>query len=168
MATNTVTFKEATETIANLNASLDISNNVPSDTCGTFALIENVISNLVSIKNSLKTEEKKIIADMAAHMKQEGDGTNTMGPETTFESGAALTMTVADLQATDGIGDDGSARHEDTVVTATLPAVLIVNSKEYSESAVFAVLAQAAQHIDKLKNGISTGAITVTETTTLA
>tara|TARA_B110000259_G_C13838981_1_gene331851 strand:+ start:111 stop:617 length:507 start_codon:yes stop_codon:yes gene_type:complete len=168
MATNSVTFKEACETIDNLNSALAITSNVPTTMCGTYALINDMISNLSSIKASIKTEEKNISSDIRQHMKKEADGTSSMGPETTFDSATALLMTVSSYHCSVGLGDDLSARHEDTVEKITLPAVLKTNSKNYSESAVFTVLAQAAQHIDKLKNGIHTGSITTTETTTLA
>tara|TARA_E500000178_G_C16915347_1_gene704672 strand:+ start:612 stop:1121 length:510 start_codon:yes stop_codon:yes gene_type:complete len=166
--TNTVTFKEATETITNLHAGLSITSNVPTHTCGTYSLINNMISDLSSIKASIKTEEKKILTDITAHMKNESGTTASMGPDTTFDSASNLTMTVSNYHCSAGLGDAASARYEDTVVKTTLPSVLNTNSKNYSESAVFTVLAQAAQHIDKLKNGIHTAGITVTETTTLA
>jgi len=168
MTTNTVTFKEACETIDNLNAALAITSNVPTTMCGTYALINDMISNLSSIKASMKTEEKNISSDIRQHMKNESGTNASMGPDTTFDSGTNLLMTVSNYHCSAGLGDAASARHEDTVAKVTLPAVLKTNSKNYSESAVFCVLAQAAQHIDKLKNGIHTAGITVTETTTLA
>tara|TARA_B100001123_G_C14594795_1_gene743473 strand:+ start:23 stop:532 length:510 start_codon:yes stop_codon:yes gene_type:complete len=167
-STNSVTFKEATETITNLHAALSITSNVPTDTCGTYALINRMISDLSSIKASIKAEEKKILADITAHMKNESGTTESMGPDTTFDSASNLTMTVSNYHCSEGLGEDGSSRHEDAVVKTTLPSVLNTNSKNYSESAVFCVLAQAAQHIDKLKNGIHTASITLTEATTLA
>ena len=51
----TVDLKLATETIKNLNAALTVSSNLPTATSGTYALINRMISDLVSIKNSIKT-----------------------------------------------------------------------------------------------------------------
>ena len=54
-----ITLQKASETLKNLNADLGTktSNVVPSNS-GTYALINDMISNLSSIKASIKTEEK--------------------------------------------------------------------------------------------------------------
>ena len=64
---STVKLKDATETIKNLNAAattLSSSTHVAGHSDGLYALINNLISDLSSIKASIKAEEKIISASI--------------------------------------------------------------------------------------------------------
>ena len=147
----TILYKHCLETVTRLNADLGtLTNGVPTDTAGTYALINQMISDLSSIKASLKAQEKIISAQCS---------TLAAGGEVATESAltAAGNIVTATKYSTAGPGAlltrydavDGTTNTADT-----LPAVLTNNStNKYSESAVFVVLASACELIDKLKNG---------------
>ena len=157
----TIIYKHALETISNLNADLGSKTaGVPDFNGGTYALINDMISNLSSIKASIKAEEKVIskrLADLAVAGEVETEAAVVNG-----------TMTDGARHCTVGAGQDSTNRYDGTISSANkLPAVLKVNSKDYTESAVFSVLAAASGLIDNLKNGQLDTTCTIA-TTTLA
>ncbi|MBT6324757.1 MAG: hypothetical protein HOJ35_02210 [Bdellovibrionales bacterium] len=160
----TVDLKLATETIKNLNAALTVSSNLPTATSGTYALINRMISDLVSIKNSIKTEEKILITNINTHV-----GTNG----TTLGTADAVACTAeATLSASAGLGNE-AARYSgtDKATTALYPAVLGTGeTNKYAETTVFTILAEAAQLIIHLKSNATTNSAgkTITAAITLA
>ena len=74
----TILYKECIETVKNLNAviNVDSSSGVPDATCGSYALINSMISDLSSIKASMKTEEKNIITDVTTTTVSAGGNVN--------------------------------------------------------------------------------------------
>ena len=143
----TIIYKHALETVSNLNADLGSkTSGVPDFNGGTYALINDMISNLSSIKASIK-EKKKVISKRLTDLAVAG--------EVVTESAVVNSpMTAGVRHCTVGVGQASTNRHDGTVSNANkLPAVLKVNSKEYTESAVFSVLAAASGLIDNLKNG---------------
>lgn len=142
----TADLKLCTTTLLNLNAATSYSSaHVPTATSGTYALINDMISDLSSIKASLKTEEKLLIAQI----------------NTTVAAGSTVTdpLTVtasANLSCQSGIGGEDTVRYSavtDVATTALHPAILgALSTNEYAESVVFSVLAEAAIFIRRLKN----------------
>lgn len=168
----TITLQKATETLKNLNASLTKSTNVADELSGTYALINDMISNLSSIKAAIKTEEKKIEVDLHGHMLNLAAVNTAVGNADAVVAPETVTMTESTVQCTAGIGaaTGVNKRHQHSNTTNTLPAVYTANSVSYSEQAVFSVLALASEIIDKLKAGAFSGSIVgagnnVTETT---
>jgi hypothetical protein len=146
----TVDFKLATETIKNLNATLTVTSNVPTATSGTYALINRMISDLVSIKNDIRTEEKVLIANINTHVA-------TNGTDLATQDTVACTAE-ATLSCTSGLGD-ATERYtsSDAATTALYPAILGTGStNKYAETTVFTILGEAAQLIIHLKNNETT------------
>jgi hypothetical protein len=146
----TVDFKLATETIKNLNAPLTVTSNVPTATSGTYALINRMISDLVSIKNDIRTEEKVLIANINTHVQTNG---TSLATEHTVACTAEAT-----LSCTQGLGEAGgrytSGNYETTIL---YPAILGTGStNKYAETTVFTILGEAAQLIIHLKNNETT------------
>ena len=139
----TIDLKLATETVLNLNAALAITGGVASPTSGTYALINDIISNLVSIKSSLISQEKLLYA--AINTEVTAGATATDGN---------LTFTASTLRCSAGLGSDVTARYTATqaAVTGETPAMLVTGTNKYSESVVFTLLAECGGLIDKLKN----------------
>ena len=151
MTSTTVVYKHALETVKNLNADMGaLTEGQPAFNGGTYALINSMISDLSSIKASMKVEEKKITAACSALAVST---TGNLNMDAAMTSGGD-TMTAANFMCKTGPGDEATARHEGTTTVATtLPAVLITNSKNYSDSAVFGVLAGAHKLVSELKGG---------------
>lgn len=157
-----VDLKLATATVKNLNAGLTMTSNAPTSTSGTYALINDMISNLSSIKASLKTEEKVLIAAIDTEISQYSD----------INDGNIVATAQATLRCSQGLGDDVNrySNISENSTTASYPAVLGTGlSNKYAESAVFTVLGEAASLIAKLKNNActSSGGTTLGETITL-
>ena len=162
----TVTLQKATETLKNLNADLGTkaSNVVPSNS-GTYALINDMISNLSSIKATIKAEEKKIEVDLYGHMQALGAVGTAVGNANAVVNPAADTMTPANAKCTVGVGaavGNGERHQHANTTTNHLPAVLTANSVSYSEQAVFSILALSAEIIDMLKEGAIPAATVIT------
>ena len=150
MTITTVVYKHALETVTNLNADMGaLTSGQPAFDSGTYALINSLISDLSSIKTLMKVEEKKITAACTALAVST---TGNLGMDTAMTSGGD-TMTAANFMCKTGPGDEATNRHEGTTVASVLPAVLIINSKNYSDSAVFGVLAGAHKLVSQLKGG---------------
>ena len=145
----TVDLKLATHTVKNLNAGLTMTSNAPTSTSGTYALINDMISNLSSIKASLKTEEKVLIAAINTEISG-SSGIN---------DGDIVATAQATLRCSAGLGDDANRYNSanENSNTASYPAVLGTGlSNKYAESAVFTVLGEAASLIARLKNNACT------------
>ena len=171
----TIILQKTTETLKNLNADLTVTANKATETSGTYALINDMISNLSSIKATIKKEEKKIEIDLYGHMQELTAVNTAVGAANVVLAPSAVTMTPATAKCTVGVGSatGNGKRHQFTSTTNTLPAVLTANSVSYSEHAVFSELALAAEIIDKLKAGehanasaiVTAGTLTLTTLT---
>jgi hypothetical protein len=143
----TILYKHCLETVTRLNAELGtLTDGVPTDTAGTYALINQMISDLSSIKASLKVQEK-VISVQCSTLAAAGE---VVTESALTSAGSIVTAT---KYCTAGPGDQASTRYDADSAANTLPAVLTNSANKYSESAVFAVLASACEIIDKLKNG---------------
>lgn len=162
----TILVQNCVETICNLNAALVTTTASDTETYvfneGTYKLIDDMISKLVAIKNGIKTEEKNIMADMLLEVRDIEDGVDIDGR--TIPTG---TMTAADVSVSlqgggalqdrmhgDNADNTGTiTRYTMAVTDRTYPAVYIANGNDYTESAVFMMLSQAAILIANLKDG---------------
>lgn len=157
-------LKLATITIQNLNADLSITANVPNNTCGLYALINDMITNLSSIKSSIRSQEKLIVEGINSEIASAGNSLNNSG--VVQDCG-----TTATINCTSGIGDNATrfiaGDSGEIANVSNFPAVL-VGTNNYNETAVFAILAQCSTLINKLKNNAySSGTINFEETLTL-
>ena len=163
-----ILYINAIETVSNLNNSTvnvpDISGDIDTFsytyTDGTYALINQIISDLCMIKNEIKAEETKINTDLLTESKQIEAG--NLYDRTVV----ATNMTAADrsVHATNG-GDtqdfmfgtgstNTTTRYTMAGSTAnTFPAVFKKNSNEYNEAAVWNILNEAAIIVAGLKLG---------------
>ena len=167
---SSATLKLATLTVKNLNSdTLSLNDNsvyVPGHTDGLYTLINKMITDLSSIKSSIKTREKVIRESIDAEIS------NTSTTDGVMATGNHVGST---LYLSGGIGDStgryGGSPSGDPISNTTAEeycSVLSANNNEYAESVVFGVLAQSAQLINKLKNGqLGSGNISLTETTSL-
>lgn len=163
---SSATLKLATLTVKNLNSdTLSLNDNsvyVPGHTDGLYTLINKMITDLSSIKSSIKTREKVIRESIDAEIS------NTSTTDGVMATGNHVGST---LYLSGGIGDS-TGRYGGSTSNTTANeycSVLSANNNEYAESVVFGVLAQSAQLINKLKNGqLGSGNISLTETTSLA
>ena len=145
----TVLLNRLPTTLKNLNASTLTATTYGADD-GLYALINDMISNLSSIKASLKTEEKNIHTGLAQELVA-GEDINTA---TTVVDPAQVSAATAVAASTGTRGDVFSA--STTAEAAKNVAVLTVGTKKYSEAAVFSVLKPQAQVIRDLKAGTTT------------
>tara|TARA_Y100000389_G_scaffold143808_1_gene142129 strand:+ start:64 stop:567 length:504 start_codon:yes stop_codon:yes gene_type:complete len=146
----TVIVDRLPETLKNLNSStLQTSGAYALATDGLYALINDMISNLSSIKASIKVEEKKIAADLATEITAGA----ALAANDTIASATVTAATV--VESTSGTRGDTYAGGATPTLAETKVnvAVLTVGTEKYSEAAVFSVLAQAGRAIRDLKVG---------------
>lgn len=146
-----------TAVIRHLNADLAVTTTAGAEavanTCGTYALINDIISNLSSIKASIKTEEKKIATAINLEMI---NATSTAGNAQVFDATTGNGLTVATLTTgtTTGFSASGATiRGQESVIAANHVAVLNTSSADYTDSALTSVLADVWKIVAKLKAG---------------
>ena len=149
-----------------LNADLVVTTTAGSEavtnTCGTYALINQIISDLSSIKASIKTEEKKISAAINLELI---DG----GGAFTSTTGSGLTMSTLTTGTTTGFSASAvTIRGQESANIGDNLAVLVTADADYTESAVASILADIWKLVAKLKAGkLATGASLDTAVTTV-
>ena len=147
----TVIVDRLPATLQNLNSSTLTATTYGADD-GLYALINDMISNLSSIKASVKAEEKKMHANLAQEIVI---GTN-IDTSVVLVNPATVTAATAVAVATGTRGDtfaNSGAAIADVNVNV---AVLVSGTKNYSEAAVYTVLKPQAQVIRDLKAGTIT------------
>lgn len=112
---------------------------IPFDTVGTYQLINQMISDLSSIKATIKTNEKNLISDLSTD--NDGVVTVTLG-RATHEAQKDELRTRADL-----------LDHANSTVTTHKPAIFKSDDIYYSEDGLFGLLSGLSYEIMKLKNG---------------
>lgn len=171
MGLTDIKILNTTAVIRHLNADLAVTTTAGSEvvenTCGTYALINDIISNLSSIKASIKTEEKKIATAINLEMI---NATSTAGNAQVFDATTGNGLTVATLTTgtTTGFSVNGATiRGQESVIAANHVAVLNTSSADYTDSALTSVLADVWKIIAKLKAGqLATGTTVDTAATT--
>lgn len=168
----TTTLLNAQETVRNLNAALSTrTSSAPynhTELCGTYALINEMISNLSSIKATIKTEEKNIRSDITAEMVSTGTTNTNMQTEVV----PVVAHTTATSTCTQGHGTDTGDNKRHLLTTTdtanTTPAVLTSGTLKYADKAVIAILIEADRLIYMLKAGVHVaGDVALTETVTI-
>ena len=120
---------------------------VTDASCGLKSLIDDIISNLVAIKNDIKKNERLIEKDIevdVAAMAAAGSSTLNLATRVL----ATVTVTVANIHNSTEI----TARSEDATDNKN-PAVLTLGTDKYSEGAVFAAMENIWAITARLKNG---------------
>ena len=162
MGITSVKVVSAIDVIKNLNAVLSVTETSGSedvgDTCGLYALINQMISDLSSIKATIKAEEKKIESGISGIM---GTNTSVALNAAVFtepvRAGAGADFNVADITATTnggGLTAGGTLRGHDATAAnnvAILPGSTD-NTTGLTELAVISLLGDAFLIIKKLKN----------------
>lgn len=146
----TVLIDRLPATLKNLNSSNLTATTYAVDD-GLYVLINDMISNLSSIKASIKTQEKNIHVGLAQELVAGASDINTA---TTVVNPAQVTAATAVAATTGTRGDVFSASTSAEVGKNV--AVLTVGTKKYSEAAVYSVLKPQAQVIRDLKAGTIT------------
>lgn len=157
----TVTLQNAMETLEALNNTTQTMTdtvNVPGTTDGLYIMINKMISDLTAIKIDIKVQERLIQKAVNNTIKSSLFAEVTATPDlylipTEFYSNSLH----ATYSLTSGLGGtNGTARHVGNGVANTFPGIYRNNApipNIYTESAVFSILAKAANIIKLLKNG---------------
>jgi len=157
MSNTTVLFTTCTQAIKFLNA--DLSNTTTaygeayaSASCGTYALINDIISNLSNIKASLKTNEKLI---SQANQEEVEEGNINVTSHVMQDDQNIVIGNVHNDTAVTSRGENGTANAN--------VAVLTNGDDKLSEAATFEVLRAVGVAVMRLKNGTygAHGAISV-------
>ena len=158
MSNTTVLFSTYTQAIKFLNA--DLSNTTTAygeaydnASCGTYALINDIISNLSSIKASIKTNEKLISRAIQAEVLEGGSidtGSHVMEDD--------QNITISDVRNNTAL----TTRGEDGTTNKNV-AILTNGDDKLTEAATFEVLRAVGVAVMRLKNGTyrTHGAISV-------
>tara|TARA_B100000963_G_scaffold343835_1_gene346056 strand:+ start:119 stop:637 length:519 start_codon:yes stop_codon:yes gene_type:complete len=158
---STIEIRSLSNIITNLNADLAVTSATPqvSDTCGTYALINQIISDLSSLKSTLKTAEKGIEAAIRTELElttTQNVATNVMViqtaniPTTCAIATKTVTSDAKYLNSADAAAVL-TARKEDSTLNQNLGIKL--NSVPLTESAILNGLAEAYGIINTIKNG---------------
>lgn len=158
---STIELRSLSNVITNLNADLAVTASTPqvTDTCGTYALINQMISDLSSLKATLKTAEKDIEKTIRTELElteTQNIPTNTMVIQS---ANIPTTCAVADKTVTEDAkylssttaGEVLTARKENSTLDANIGIKL--NNVPLTESAILNGLAEAYGIINTLKNG---------------
>tara|TARA_Y100001970_G_scaffold31463_1_gene39101 strand:+ start:1391 stop:1906 length:516 start_codon:yes stop_codon:yes gene_type:complete len=155
----TALASEILQTIHNLNrtdasfgaASSTITTSIPN-TIGLYQLINQMISDLSSIKATIKTNEKKLSELLSAHSNSATTAYNvlniTLGGDT-VSNDASLQTKEADINTARGT----------TGTLTNKPAIICGTDFQYSEDAIFYLFQHIQHQFVKLKSGLTaTGA----------
>jgi hypothetical protein len=158
---STIELRSLSNVITNLNADLAVTASPlqVTDTCGTYALINQMISDLSSLKATLKTAEKDIEKTIRTELElteTQNIPTNTMViqegniPTTCARAEKTVTEDAKYLSSTTA-GEVLTARKENSTLNKNIGIKL--NSVPLTESAILNGLAEAYGIINTLKNG---------------
>ena len=151
--------------LKNLNADLSVTTTASSEavdqTCGTYALINQIISDLASLRSTLKTAEKGIEAAIRTELEMSATQcrtTNTMIIQTTnIPSTCAVATKTSTTSATHLDSTNAAAllaaRNEDTTLNQNIGIKLGSSSVPTTESAILNGLAEVYGLVNKIKNG---------------
>jgi hypothetical protein len=128
-----------------------------ASTVGTYALINQIISDLSSIKASIKVEEKKI-TEAINNLTDNTIGGNTNLALIKFGSNDGGTTTLATKYLSNNGFETGSITDRGQIPTATSNfAVLTNGTNKLTETAVASILSDVYVMVAKLKNGAIAG-----------
>jgi hypothetical protein len=158
---STIELRSLSNVITNLNADLEVTASTPevTDTCGTYSLINQMISDLSSLKAILKTAEKDIEKTIRTELElttTQDVTTNTMVIQTI---NIPTTCAVANKTVTGDAKYLNSASAEHVLIArkenSTLSANIGIqlNGTALTESAILNGLSEAYGIINTIKNG---------------
>ena len=113
----------------------------PNASVGLYQLMDSIITNIVGIKNSIKVNEKLIIAHLA---KELDTNTTDYTPIATEESASYSSRGATDANLVDNAG------------VSTKPSILSAGGELYSEDALFNFFQVIGHEISGLRNGTDT------------
>ena len=158
---SSIELRSLSNVITNLNADLAVTASAPQvePTCGTYALINQMISDLSSLKATLKTAEKDIEKTIRTELElntTQNVATNTMVIQTGNipDTCAVATKTVTEDAKYLNSADAAAvltARKENATLDKNIGIQL--NSVPLTESAILNGLAEAYGIINTIKNG---------------
>ena len=158
---STIELRSLSNVITNLNADLAVTASPlqVTDTCGTYALINQMISDLSSLKATLKTAEKDIEKTIRTELElteTQNVATNTMVIQSTnIPTTCAIAANTVSVEAKYLNSADAiallTARKENSTLGANIGIKL--NNVALTESAILNGLAEAYGIINTLKNG---------------
>lgn len=158
---SSIELRSLANVITNLNADLAVTSSAPqvTDTCGTYALINQMITDLSTLKATLKTAEKDIEATIRTELElstNQNTATNTMVIQTAIPStcGVATKTVTSDalyLNSADATAVLTARKENDTNINTNIGIKL--NGTALTESAILNGLAEAYGIINTLKNG---------------
>lgn len=156
--TTTVQVKSLANTLKNLNASIDVTAATPAvgSNCGLYALINQMISDLSSLKSTIKTAERDIETLLTAELETSTSAAaNVLACTTTFPSTlkqAEKTVTTIGGTFTEtNLTTLKGARNEETTLDQNVG--IIINNLGFTELALLNGLTEAYGIINKVKNG---------------
>ena len=160
---STIELRSLANFITHLNADLAVTPATPqvTDTCGTYALINQIISDLSSLRTTLKTAEKDMEAAIRTELElstTQNQATNTMViqtgsiPSTCLVATKTATTSALHLNSADAAALL-VARKEDTTLNQNIGIKLGDSSVPLTESAILNGLAEVYGLVNRLKNG---------------
>ena len=157
---STIELRSLANVITNLNTDLAVTASPPevADTCGTYALINQMITDLSTLKATLKTAEKDIEATIRTELglsTNQNKATNTM----VIQTGNIPTATCGVATKTSNTkgrylsSTDFKAARKENATTLNANIGIKLNGTALTESAILNGLAEAYGIINTLKNG---------------
>tara|TARA_B100000401_G_C52801144_1_gene718668 strand:+ start:258 stop:2045 length:1788 start_codon:yes stop_codon:yes gene_type:complete len=135
-------FDDHELSVTNFNVNTGDEAAIPSETIGTYQILNKVITDLSSLKKSIITRNKTLQKDVSNDADDEGDVTLTSTDKTaTHQSIITADKSRGNLTITDGNGDEK-------------PSVFKSDSIWYSEDALFTLLKGLGYEIFKFNNGV--------------
>ena len=160
---STIELRSLSNFITHLNADLAVTPATPqvTDTCGTYALINQIISDLSSLRTTLKTAEKGMEIAIRTELEltaTQNVATNVMVIQTVSIPSTFLVATkTATTSASHLNSADAAAllvaRKEDTTLNQNIGIKLGDSSVPLTESAILNGLAEVYGLVNRLKNG---------------
>lgn len=148
---STVKQQSIVNTIEQLHKDESVNTGAIPNTGGLYTLINNMISNLSSIKASIKTEEKKMINDLG---NVTGNSAIISGDSTLDSATVVAASLASNSSAIRGDVHTGSASIDNNVAVYSGSGN---SATAYSESAAWEILRHAAQTIVDFKEGSTSG-----------
>ena len=150
-----VGLAKSIETLEYINSPINLVNstnsNEPDASNGLYVLIDEMISDVIAIKSGIKKQEYHIKRVVNSWLEQYNyDWTGVSGDDYLLTEDTDFVRATYGLHAGIGITRSTSEQYNDV---NTYPAIYVNNSKYYTETAVFGILAAASSVIRSLKNG---------------
>jgi len=155
----TVTQQSIANTLEQLHKSTSDNTGAIGETGGLYTLINNMISNLSSIKASIKAEEKKMINDL-------GNVTTIAGATVLTSPTVSVASHAANATATRG--DVHGSTVADISNNVAVYSGSVTTATKYSEGAAWECLKTAAQTIVDFKEGTVNGSGALTNVVAVA